>query len=119
MSVSDLEAILYQRLDLIDYAEAMIEKIKTGEKDESAITELSHIIGRLRVLRTRLHELITRIGSSNDVDTLLSYYKFISAPKEQEVLSTLLLLDVGDDDFKETVRKDLDDLSRLLTSLTT
>jgi hypothetical protein len=119
LSLSDLEAILYQRLDLMDYAETIIEKLKNGEKDESSIMELSHIIGRLRVLRNRLFHIATGIELNSDAKTLLSYYKHISAPREQELLNSLLFLDIGDDSFKESVRKDLDDLSKSLTSINT
>ncbi len=111
-----LEAILYQRLDLLDYAESLLEKVKMNGNDLETERELVHIVNRLRTLRERI-ELVIPVTKDKDVETLLSYYTYISNPREIEILTYIKNLGVGSERFRGEIENDIEKLTALQRKL--
>ncbi|MEB3825460.1 MAG: hypothetical protein LRS47_02185 [Desulfurococcales archaeon] len=91
MGTDTLVAILYNRLDLLEYAEKLVERLELNE-DDSVLKDLIHITNRLRVLRRKMSEESSKSDEGDDRDTLLEYYRFISVPREVELLTKIKLL---------------------------
>lgn len=116
MGADLLATILYQRLDLLDYAESLLDKIKISGDDPEAERELVHIVNRLRNLRGRIESVIP-VVKDKDAETLISYYIHISNPKEIEILTCIKNLKIGSERFRSEIENDIEKLMALQNKL--
>ncbi len=78
--------------------------------------ELVHVVNRLRTLRERMESIIPNV-EGEDGETLISYYKNISNPREIEILSNIKSLEIGDETFRSEVDCDIKRLLNLQEKL--
>ncbi|MCE4617342.1 MAG: hypothetical protein F7C32_02005 [Desulfurococcales archaeon] len=110
MTVEELLTILHKRLDLIEYAEKLLDLGQPLERETSA--ELYRVATVLRRLRHKLLEYVEANPLGEDEKTLLEYYAIISSTTEKQVVSKIALA-LEDPDKEAEFASDVEEVERL------